>query len=119
MFSLAKKAAGTNSHESCATAKIQQIQVVRSLGGRIKLAVQTDRGIFYLEKDEVRSAFSAEAPFSPATLKGNNPHGVMPLSVVLGHGVIKSNRLSSLSAVRLDKSRILNLPSWHSNPAPA
>lgn len=95
--------------------KIQQIQVVqRSLGGRIlKLAVQTDRGIFTLEKDEVRSAFSAPRStlfYLQPLKKGNNPlWGYAFIGGGLGHGVglsqTGSHRLAQLGWT---SSRILN-----------
>ncbi len=95
--------------------KIQQIQVVqRSPGGRIlKLAVQTDRGIFALEKDEVRSAFSAPRStlfYLQPLKKGNNPlWGYAFIGGGLGHGVglsqTGSHRLAELG---WSSSRILN-----------
>jgi SpoIID/LytB domain protein len=86
--------------------KILWLQVVqRAPGGRIlKLAVQTDRGIFELEKDEVRNAFSAPRStlfYLQPLKKGNNPlWGYAFIGGGLGHGVglsqTGSHRLAKL-----------------------
>lgn len=94
--------------------KIQQIHVVeRSPSGRIlKLAVQTDRGIFVLEKDEVRNAFSAPRStlfyLEPLT-KGNTLWGYAFVGGGLGHGVGLSQTGSQrLAQLGWSSSRILN-----------
>lgn len=76
---------------------VKQMQVVqRSPGGRIlKLAVQTDRGSLTLEKDEIRSAFSAprstlfylEPLLNQGKGKGNTLWGYAFVGGGLGHGV--------------------------------
>lgn len=98
---------------------VQQMQVVeRSPGGRIlKLAVQTDKGNIILEKDEIRSAFSAprstlfylEPLFNQTKGKENTLWGYAFVGGGLGHGV----GLSQIGAYGLanqgwDSSRILN-----------
>ena len=94
--------------------KIHTLQVLqRSPGGRIlKLAVQTDRGIFALEKDEVRSAFSAPRStlfYLQPLKKGNTLWGYAFIGGGLGHGVglsqTGSHRLAELG---WSSSRILN-----------
>lgn len=98
---------------------VQQMQVVkRSPGGRIlKLAVQTDNGEIILEKDEIRSAFSAprstlfylEPVRNQTKGKENTLWGYAFVGGGLGHGV----GLSQIGAYGLanlgwDSTRILN-----------
>ncbi len=89
--------------------KVQQMQVVeRSPGGRIlKLAVQTDRGNIILEKDEIRSAFSAprstlfylEPLFNRGKANKSALRGYAFVGGGLGHGV----GLSQIGAYGLAK----------------
>jgi SpoIID/LytB domain protein len=94
--------------------KIQQLQVVeRSPSGRIlKLAVQTDRGIFVLEKDEVRNAFSAPRStlfYLEPLNKGKMLWGYSFVGGGLGHGVGLSQTGSQrLAQLGWSSSRILN-----------
>ncbi len=94
--------------------KIQQLQVVeRSPSGRIlKLAVQTDRGIFVLEKDEVRNAFSAPRStlfYLEPLNKGKMLWGYAFVGGGLGHGVGLSQTGSQrLAQLGWSSSRILN-----------
>ena len=93
---------------------IQQMQVVqRSPAGRIlKMAVQTDRGIFALEKDEVRNAFAAPRStlyyLEPLNKGKNTLWGYAFVGGGLGHGVglsqIGSQELAKLG---WSSSRIL------------
>ncbi len=98
---------------------VQQMQVVeRSPGGRIlKLAVQTDSGEIILEKDEIRSAFSAprstlfylEPLFNQTKGQENTLWGYAFVGGGLGHGV----GLSQIGAYGLankgwSSDRILN-----------
>lgn len=94
---------------------IQQMQVVeRSPSGRIlKLAVQSDRGIFVLEKDEVRNAFSAPRStlfYLEPLNKGNKAlWGYAFVGGGLGHGVGLSQTGSQrLAKLGWSSSRILN-----------
>ena len=95
--------------------KIQQIQVIqRSPGGRIlKLAVQTDRGIFALQTDEVRNAFSAPRStlfyLEPLNKGKNTLWGYAFVGGGLGHGVGLSQTGSQrLAELGWSSSRILN-----------
>lgn len=94
--------------------KIHALEVLqRSPGGRIlKLAVQTDRGILALEKDEIRSAFSAPRStlfYLQPLKKGKLLWGYAFIGGGLGHGVglsqTGSHRLAELG---WSSSRILN-----------
>jgi SpoIID/LytB domain protein len=94
---------------------VQQMQVVqRAPGGRIlKLAVQTDRGIFVLQKDEVRNAFSAPRStlfYLQPLNKGNKTlWGYAFVGGGLGHGVGLSQTGSyGLAQLGWSSSRILN-----------
>lgn len=94
---------------------VQQMQVVqRAPGGRIlKLAVQTDRGIFVLHKDEVRNAFSAPRStlfYLQPLNKGNKTlWGYAFVGGGLGHGVGLSQTGSyELAQLGWSSSRILN-----------
>lgn len=94
---------------------VQQMQVVqRSPSGRIlKLAVQTDRGIFALEKDEVRNALSAPRStlfyLQPLSKGKKTLWGYAFVGGGLGHGVGLS-QAGSYQLVKLGwpSSRILN-----------
>lgn len=99
-------------------ATIKQMQVIkRSPGGRIlKLAVQTERGNLILEKDEIRSAFSAprstlfylEPLFTQA--KGNKTlRGYAFVGGGLGHGVgLSQTGAYGLAKLGWSSDRILN-----------
>ncbi len=94
---------------------VQQMQVVqRAPGGRIlKLAVQTERGIFVLQKDEVRNAFSAPRStlfYLQPLNKGNKTlWGYAFVGGGLGHGVGLSQTGSyGLAQLGWSSSRILN-----------
>jgi len=104
-----------NKHPMANFKTIQQLQVVqRSLSGRIlKLAVQTDRGIFVLEKDEVRNAFSAPRStlfyLQPLNKGENTLSGYAFVGGGLGHGVGLSQTGSQrLAKLGWSSSRILN-----------
>lgn len=98
---------------------VQQMQVMeRSLSGRIlKLAVQTDRGNIILEKDEIRSAFSAprstlfylEPLFKQTKGQESTLRGYAFVGGGLGHGVGLS-QIGAYGLANLDWSsdRILN-----------
>ena len=98
--------------------KIQQMQVMqRSLGGRIlKLAVQTDLGNIILEKDEIRSAFSAPRstlfylePLYDQTKGENTLEGYAFVGGGLGHGVgLSQIGASGLAKLGWRSDRILN-----------
>jgi SpoIID/LytB domain protein len=88
----------------------------RSPGGRIlKLAVQTDRGNITLEKDEIRSAFSAPRstlfylePLYDQT-KGDALRGYAFVGGGLGHGVgLSQTGASGLAKLGWRSDRILN-----------
>jgi len=97
---------------------IQQIQVMqRSPGGRIlKLAVQTNRGNILLEKDEIRSAFSAPRstlfylePLYNQTKGENALQGYAFVGGGLGHGVgLSQTGASGLAKLGWRSDRILN-----------
>ncbi len=103
---------------------IQQLQVVeRSLSGRIlKLAVQTNQGIFVLEKDEVRNAFSAPRStlfYLEPLNKGDTLWGYAFVGGGLGHGVgLSQTGSQKLAELGWSSSRILNFyyPSSHIQP---
>lgn len=93
---------------------LRQLGVVqRSPAGRIlKLAVQTDRGVFALEKDEVRNAFSAPRStlfyLEPIT-KENKTWGYAFVGGGLGHGVgLSQTGAQELAKLGWSSSRILN-----------
>lgn len=94
---------------------VQQMHVVqRAPSGRIlKLAVQTDRGIFALEKDEVRNALSAPRStlfyLQPLSKGKKTLWGYAFVGGGLGHGVGLS-QAGSYQLVKLGwpSSRILN-----------
>ncbi len=93
---------------------IQKIGVVqRSLSGRIlKLAVQTDQGVFALEKDEVRNAFSAPRStlfYLEPLSKGETLWGYAFVGGGLGHGVgLSQTGSQELAKLGWSSSRILN-----------
>jgi SpoIID/LytB domain protein len=95
------------------------MQVVqRSPGGRIlKLAVQTERGNLILEKDEIRSAFSAprstlfylEPLFNQAKGENKTLWGYAFVGGGLGHGVgLSQTGAYSLAKLGWTSDRILN-----------
>ena len=99
--------------------RVQQMQVLeRSPSGRIlKLAIQTDRGNLILEKDEIRSAFSAprstlfylEPLYNQAKGKDNIPWGYAFVGGGLGHGVgLSQTGAYSLAKLGWSSDRILN-----------
>lgn len=97
---------------------IGQIRVVqRSPGGRIlKLAVQTERGNITLEKDEIRSAFSAPRstlfylePLYDQNKGENALRGYAFVGGGLGHGVgLSQTGASGLAKLGWRSDRILN-----------
>ncbi len=98
---------------------VQQMQVVqRSPSGRIlKLAVQTDRGNFVLEKDEIRSAFSAPRStlfyLEPLLNQGKGENKTLSGYAFVGGGLGHGVGLSQTGAYGLAKlgwtsDRILN-----------
>lgn len=94
---------------------LQQLQVVeRSPSGRIlKLAVQTDLGTFVLEKDEVRSAFTAPRStlfyLQPLSKDQKTLAGYAFVGGGLGHGVGLSQTGSyGLAKLGWSSDRILN-----------
>jgi len=98
---------------------LQQMQVLqRSPAGRIlKLAVQTDRGNLILEKDEIRSAFSAprstlfylEPLFNQAKGENKMLWGYAFVGGGLGHGVgLSQTGAYGLAKLGWTSDRILN-----------
>ena len=94
---------------------VQQMGVVaRSSTGRVlKLAVKTDRGVFALEKDEVRDAFSAPTStlfYLDALNKGQKTlWGYAFVGGGLGHGVgLSQTGCQELAKLGWSSSRILN-----------
>lgn len=98
---------------------VQQMQVLeRSPSGRIlKLAVKTDRGNLILEKDEIRSAFSAprstlfylEPLYNQTKGKENSLWGYAFVGGGLGHGVgLSQTGAYGLAKLGWSSDRILN-----------
>ncbi len=94
---------------------LQQLSVVqRSPAGRIlKLAVKTDLGIFALEKDEIRNAFSAPKStlfyLQPLNQGQNTLRGYAFIGGGLGHGVgLSQTGCQELAKLGWSSLRILN-----------
>lgn len=114
-----RKFLSANRNQNANLTRVEQMQVIeRSPSGRIlKLAVQTDRGNLILEKDEIRSAFSAPRstlfylePLYNQTKAGDNTlWGYAFVGGGMGHGVgLSQIGASGLAKMGWSSDRILN-----------